>query len=315
MNKINFDEVFDVVIIGGGPVGIYGAYLAHIKGLKAILVEANAYLGGQPVILYPQKSIHDYPMFHDIKAHDLVQHLINNLQVSNTPTLLETKILSVTYTDNYYTCTTNTNAIKAHNIIIATGAGMFTPNLLQIPGVSHTNTQYTIDEIEKYKDKRVVILGGGDSAVDWANEFKKQQITEHVTLIHRRDQFRANGVNVDNLQKHKVNVILNSAPVEIKGKELIIKNLLTNVEDKIDFDIIIVQYGQTIDVHGLNIFENLKLDETNKIIVDQAQKTNIPHIYAAGNSCNYTNRPGTIITGHGEVAIAINCIVNEKKDK
>jgi thioredoxin reductase (NADPH) len=162
------EKKYDVLIIGGGPAGIFAAYLAHVKGLRPLLIETSDNLGGQPLNLYGQKKVYDYPGFTNITATQLVdiftKQLTNEKQI---PVLLNTSLISVNRTKNEYVVSLNNNrTVQAKYIIIATGAGLFTPNILQIPGVTSKNTCYSISQMNVYSNKQIVILGGGDSAVD-----------------------------------------------------------------------------------------------------------------------------------------------------
>jgi thioredoxin reductase (NADPH) len=161
------NNIYDVLIVGGGPAGIFAASLAHIKGLKPLLIEANDYLGGQPLMIYSQKMIEDYPGYTKVKAYQLVDNLISQLKTTNVPFLLQTKINTCTSNkDGFAIQLSNNHSIQAKAIIIATGPGMFSPNRLTLLGNNHPNIQYNVEEIDTYKNKRVIILGGGDSAVD-----------------------------------------------------------------------------------------------------------------------------------------------------
>jgi thioredoxin reductase (NADPH) len=160
--------MYDVLIIGGGPAGIYCGYVAHNKGLKAILVESNDSLGGQPLLIYSQKPIYDYPAFCGIKAYELTNKLIDQLvNHSETKVLLKTTIKSYSKEDKLFKVTlTNNEVIETKAIIIACGGGIFKPNRLENISSENKNIHYLVQPLDVYKNKKVVVLGGGDSAVD-----------------------------------------------------------------------------------------------------------------------------------------------------
>jgi thioredoxin reductase (NADPH) len=139
---------------------------------------------------------------------------------------------------------TKNRQIRTQNLLLAIGNGLFKPNLLAIPGAKNSNKiEYRFSDIKKYQNKNIVILGGGDSAVDFANTIATKSNTS-VTILHRRDSFRASGSNVKLLNKNGVRIILNSVCLKISKNFLFYKNVKNNKIDKIYFDKILVQYGQ-----------------------------------------------------------------------
>jgi thioredoxin reductase (NADPH) len=306
--------LYDLLIIGGGPAGIFASYLAHIKGLKPLLIESNEYLGGQPIALYSQKEIFDYPGYSKIKAYELSQVLINQLKSVPVNVLLSTTLNSYKYKNNKFeVILSNNKKINCKAIVIACGIGAFAPNEIDVNVDKNANIKYIVDDGNNFKNKNVVVLGGGDSAVDWSNELICNIGAKKVSLIHRRDEFRANGDNVNRLKKNKVNIYLDYQVVSVKNKKITIVNNQTKKTIIVPFDVLLVQYGQKIDHSLLKLFKGLKINEQNRIPVGINQMTNLKNIYAIGNICIYEDKPSSIICAHGEAAVAIRSVLNDIK--
>ena len=303
------DKQYDVVVLGGGPVGSYCSFLSGNKGLKTLLIEVNDKIGGQPLNLYAHKHIKDFPLYQSITAAELIQKLDGQLQsTNNVDIVFNVNIDDFEIKNGLIYLHVNKEQIVTKNIIIATGNGISRPNLLDIPGANTNKVKYIIEPYKHYDNKEIIILGGGDSAVDWANNIIKHS-TARITIIHRRDMFRASGENVNELSKNNVKVLLNKQCVKIDNNYLIIKDNVSNQEQKVKFDEIIVQYGQKMDMNPKKYIQKLECSNNNKIIVDHNQKTNLENVYAIGDACYYNNRPYLIITGMGEAAIAVNDIL------
>lgn len=305
----HISEHYDVVVLGGGPVGSYCAFLSGNKGLKTLLIEVNNKLGGQPLNLYAHKKITDFPLHLSITANELVKKINEQLHsVDNVDIITSTKVDDFEIRNDLIYFQIKNLQIDTKNIVIATGNGISKPNLLEIPGANCDKVKYFVKPYDHYDNKHVIILGGGDSAVDWANNISKHSQAK-VTIIHRRDTFRATGENVNELSKNKVNVLLNKQCVKIKDNILFIKDNVSEKEEKLSFDEIIVQYGQKMDINPEKYIQKLNCSAGNKIIVDHNQKTNLNHVYAIGDACYYNNRPHLIIAGMGEAAMAVNDIL------
>lgn len=300
----------DVAIIGGGPAGMFAAFYGGMRQMSVTLIESMPQLGGQLAALYPEKYIYDVAGFPKVKAQELVDNLKRQMELFNTDVRLEEKVQSVRkLEERQFEIVTDKATHHAKAVIITAGVGAFEPRRLELPDAAKyekANLHYFVSDLEKFRDQNVLITGGGDSALDWA--LMLEPIAKQVTLVHRRDKFRAHEHSVELLMKSKVNVVVPTEITALHGEDRIEKVTLTNVASKeetvLDVDAVIVNYGflsslGPIAEWGLNI-------EKGSIIVDTRMETNIPGIFAAGDVSTYPGKLKLIAVGFGEAPTAIN---------
>lgn len=300
----------DVAIIGGGPAGMFAAFYGGMRQMSVTLIESMPQLGGQLAALYPEKYIYDVAGFPKVKAQELVDNLKRQMELFNTDVRLEEKVQSVRkLEERQFEIVTDKATHHAKAVIITAGVGAFEPRRLELPEAAKyekANLHYFVSDLEKFRDQDVLITGGGDSALDWA--LMLEPIAKQVTLVHRRDKFRAHEHSVELLMKSKVNVVVPTEITALHGEDRIEKVTLTNVTSKeetvLDVDAVIVNYGflsslGPIAEWGLNI-------EKGSIIVDTRMETNIPGIFAAGDVSTYPGKLKLIAVGFGEAPTAIN---------
>ncbi|CAM3425987.1 NAD(P)/FAD-dependent oxidoreductase [Marinicrinis lubricantis] len=310
MSQTNQQEVVDIIVIGGGPAGLFAAFYGGMRQASVKIIESMPQLGGQLAALYPEKYIYDVAGFPKVKAQDLVQNLIQQMEHFPTEICLEEKVTHVEKKEErLFEVKTDKGIHRCKSVIITAGVGAFEPRRLEIEDAAKyekTNLRYFVQDLQQYAGKRVLICGGGDSAVDWA--LMLEPIAEKVTLVHRRDKFRAHEHSVENLMKSKVEVL---TPYEIEGlngqdaiEEVILKHTKTGEQLVVDVDDLIVNYGFVsslgpISEWGLEI-------EKGSIVVDSRMETNIPGIFAAGDITTYPGKLKLIAVGFGEAPTAIN---------
>ena len=309
----------DIVIIGAGPVGLFTIFQAGMLGYKCHVIDSLDDIGGQCTALYPEKPIYDIP------AHPAISGagLIDQLEKQATP-FAPVYHLGQTVTDlhenndNTITITTSKDArISAKAVIIAAGAGAFGPNrppLDGIEGFEGASVFYYVKNPSDFAGKHVVIAGGGDSAIDWANHLAP--IASHVTLVHRRDKFRAALHSVDAMralaQSGDITLKTGYQLNRINGTAPTIDNIeiatLTGETETINADCLLPFYG--LSTH-LGAIENWGFEITNKhIAVDPVtQMTSINGVYAVGDICDYTDKLKLILTGFAEAATACHHIL------
>lgn len=311
MSNLKKDEkVYDITVIGGGPAGLFTAFYAGMRQASCKIIESMPQLGGQLAALYPEKYIYDVAGFPKVRAQELVDRLKEQLSLFETETVLEQTVQSVEKTtDNSFEITTNTGVHYSKTIIITAGCGAFQPRKLEVDGAEKyekANLHYFVNDLNMFKGKKVLISGGGDSAVDWA--LMLEPIAEKVTLIHRRDKFRAHEHSVETLMNSKVEIKTPYEIDELFGDTEINKVTLKHVKEEqteeLDVDAVIVNFGF---ISSLGPIQEWGLDiEKGSIVVNTKMETNIPGIYAAGDITTYPGKVKLIAVGFGEAPTAVN---------
>ena len=302
------DVVVDVLIVGAGPSGLYGAYYAGFRGLSVAVVDALPEPGGQVTALYPEKMIFDIAGFPAVKGKDLVEALVAQASPFKPHYLLGQQAISYAQVDDGVLITTAAGVrITAKAVIVTGGIGTFNPRPL--PGGAEwegRGLEYIVPTYMPYAGKDVVIVGGGDSAVDWA--LGLEGVAESVTLVHRRDEFRAHAYSVKLLKDSSVTLVTSAQPVSINGdgvlKSITIRDVKTKEERDLPTQAIVAALGFTADITPLEAW-GLDVHERH-IVVDTTMATSLPRVFAAGDITEYPGKVRLISVGFGEAATAIN---------
>lgn len=313
---MSFEEsLFDITIVGGGPVGLFTAFYAGLRNAKTKIIESLESLGGQPAHLYAEKNIYDIPGYPAIKGDELERNLIQQISRFDISIQLGEEVLNVNkkMTEDgveYFEIITSEQIHYSRTIILAIGNGAFSPRKLKLPEIEkyeESNLHYYVNNIEQFTGRTVAICGGGDSAVDWA--LALEPLANKVYLIHRRDKFRAVESSVKQLENSTVELLTPFIPESVNGDDSRIQsiNLKKAKSDEIitlDVDNFIVSYGFTSSIGEIrNWGFNLN---RNTIEVNAQYETNIPGIYAVGDIANYEGKVKIIATGFGEAPQAVN---------
>src|SRR5699024_2716714 len=218
------DKIYDMTIIGAGPAGLFTGFYDRMRQASVKLIESLPHTGGQLTALYPKKYIYDVPGFTNIRAQELVNNIEEQLKLVDSEIVLNQTIAHVErMEDDVLKLTSSDGDVHYTRVMIITaGNGAFEPRRLNIPECARfetTNLHYFVDDMSKYQDQHVVILGGGDSAVDWA--LMLEQVAEKVTLIHRREKFRAHEHSIELLHQSTVNIITPYVPTDLEGADYI----------------------------------------------------------------------------------------------
>jgi thioredoxin reductase (NADPH) len=304
-------QVFDITIIGGGPTGLFGAFYAGMRQMSTKIIDGLEELGGQLTALYPEKYIYDMPGFPKVKAKDLVSAQVEQGVQYGCEVVLGQKIVGLELREDHTWKLTSEKGHEhlARTVVITAGAGSFAPRKLPLEGSERWEghgLHYFVKHLDDFQGKHVLIVGGGDSAVDWALHL--EHIAQHVTLIHRRDKFRAHEESVEQLLKSTVDVQVFWEVGQVYGEEHITGVQLSNNKtgDTRDLPVneIILSLGFHADLGPIKTW-GLNLDG-GSILVNSRMETNLPGVYAAGDVVTYDGKLKLIATGVGEAAIAVN---------
>ncbi len=302
----------DVAIVGAGPVGLFTVFEMGLLGYNCVVIDSLPQIGGQCSELYPEKPIYDIPAYPMILAGELADKLDEQIKPFNPEYVLGDEVTTLEGEAGNFTLTAGETTIKAKVIVVAAGAGVFTPRKPPIANLADFEKKsvfYAVKKKDQFKDKTVVIAGGGDSAVDWAVALG--DICTHIHVVHRRDDFRAAEATVQKMRELEAEGKLTlHTPYQLKeltGKD----GNLTQVtlakrgdEDKvIDADNLLCFFGLVPSLGplaewGLGIAKK-------KIVVEPAtMQTTVPGILGSGDITEYPGKLDLILTGFAESAIA-----------
>jgi ferredoxin/flavodoxin---NADP+ reductase len=304
-------ELFDVTIIGAGPTGLFGAFYAGMRTLRTKILDALPEPGGQLAALYPEKYIYDAPGFPKIVAKDLVKMLVEQAVQWNPAMCLGERVLSIAQApEGHWVLTTDKRAHLSRTIVIAAGVGAFAPNRLVAPGLTElegSGVYYFVKEKAAFTGKDLLIVGGGDSAVDWA--LNLQDVAKSITVIHRRDEFRAHESSVTEMRNSGATVLTPYEVKEVQGdgriERVVIYHNKTKEERSVDVDAILVNIGFKADIGPIREW-GLELAGNRAIVVNSRMETNLPGVFAAGDIAAEEVKMNLIATGYGQAALAVN---------
>lgn len=311
------EKVYDITIIGGGPVGLFAAFYAGLRGMQVKIIESLSELGGQPAILYPEKVIYDIPAIPAVTGAELTDNLMKQLSrfQDRLSLCLKEEVQSFEKTEVGFTIKTQKAQHQTKAIIIACGNGAFAPKTLGLEGeeeFADDNIFYNVHKLDQFAGKKVVICGGGDSALDWA--LALYGLAESVTLVHRREAFRAHEHSVELLKASGVRILTPYIPKALHGEngraeQLVIQKVKEEEEITLDMDALIVSYGFSTSNKNL---KNWNLDfKRTSINVDNHFETSQKGIFAIGDAAQYDGKVDLIATGFGEAPMAVNQAINQ----
>ena len=301
----------DVVIIGAGPVGLFAVHQLGIKGLKAVVIDNLDKVGGQCIELYPDKPIYDIPAVPECTGEQLTTRLLEQIKPFDNEMFLNDRVDEVRQEkDNWIVKTSNKKEFIAPNILIAGGVGSFEPrkiSLKEAEKLEGKSVFYAVKNKDQFKNKKISIFGGGDSALDWALELSK---FSKITLIHRRNEFRGAQHTLSEIKKlEKVGKISIKTPCQIKSldSEKDLKSITIKFDDgkteKIPTDIILGFFGLIMKLGPIAEW-GLNMDKKTIEVNSENFETSKKGIFAAGDICSYPGKLKLILSGFHEVALA-----------
>jgi ferredoxin/flavodoxin---NADP+ reductase len=297
----------DLLIIGAGPTGLYAAYYAGFRGLRVAVVDSLPELGGQITAMYPEKAILDVAGFPTVKGRDLVAGLVEQAETGAPAYLLGRTALTLTEHEESVTIGLDDGSeVTAGAVIITAGIGKFSPRPLPVGEEwLGRGLEFFVPSFDPYVGKEIVIVGGGDSAFDWALHL--EPLAKSVTLVHRRDAFRAHQRTVEQVRASGVEIITRAQVSAIRGDQA-----LQEVEITVDGQPPLVRPAQAVVaalgfIADLGPLQQWGLEvEKRHIVVNPAMRTNLARVFAAGDITEYAGKVRLIAVGFGEAATAVN---------
>lgn len=291
--------MYDVVIIGGGPIGIFSVFACGLEGLSVALFDSNKELGGQCKFQYASKKIYDIPAHPVITGGELIDQLILQSSIFKPKIFLESFVTQIDEVDNGFIVHSSNGDVEAKAIIVALGAGIYQPVKLSVPfdrELEGGQIHYKVEDPSLFENKDIAVLGGGDSALDWALELS--EVAHKVFLVHRREKFNGSIYSVQKLKNHS-NVVKKTPFSLQKIEKNDDKLMLFSENDSLKVDHVLPFYGSITNIGFLNEW-GLSTKESKILVEAGSLATSRKGIYAVGDCITYEGKRNLIATGFAE---------------
>ncbi len=309
-------ECKDVTIIGGGSAGLYAAFYCGMRDLSVRIIEFKPKLGGK-VHIYPEKMIWDVGGITPITGTQLIKQMEEQARTFYPEIILNEKVEKLEKNlEKLFTVTTHTgHEYVSKTVILATGGGIFEPIKLDIAGADRfevSNLHYTIQSLAAFKDKKVIISGGGDTAIDWANEL--EPIAEKVSLIYRGEEFKAMESHISHLEASSASIYKNTTIEKLiadadgqRIKEILARNQKSGEEIRFEADDLIINYGYDRELKFIKeSLLQIELERDFFVKGSAKAETNIAGLYAAGDILSFDGKVRLIAGAYNDAANAVN---------
>ena len=296
----------DLLIIGAGPTGLFAAYYAGFRGHRVVVVDSLPELGGQITAMYPEKDIFDVAGFPSVKGRDLVDGLVAQAATGDPTYVLDRTATTLVCDDDGVTVGLDDGTnVRAGAVLVTAGIGKFSPRPLPAgEGWLGRGLEFFVPSFAPYAGKDVVIVGGGDSAFDWAQHL--EPVAQSVALVHRRDAFRAHERTVQQVRDSSVEIITKAQVTALNGGDLLESVEITIGDEKTTrpAQAVVAALGFLADLGPVQEW-GIEVEKRH-IVVSPSMQTNLPRVFAAGDITEYPGKVRLIATGFGEAATAVN---------
>lgn len=314
--KVKQPELFDVTIIGGGPAGLYASFYSGLREMKTKIIEFQPHLGGK-VHIYPEKMIWDVGALTPVTGARLIEQMVQQGLTFHPTVILNEKVEQISKEEagHFVLETTSGERHLSKTVIVATGSGIFKPQKLQVKGAEKfevTNLHYTVTSMQRFKDKTVILSGGGNTAIDWANEL--ESVAKKIYLAYRKEELKGHESQVTQLMNSSIeclfhteitNLIANPNQDRIESVELTDRKKGT--VHHLPVDEVIINHGYEQDISLLNN-SALPIQMVNNFYIKGSvnSASSIPGLYAAGDILHHEGKLHLIAGAFQDAANAVN---------